>query len=45
MVIESLKVLLFGMIGVFITMGIIMGALYILNIVCKVKEDKPEKSE
>jgi len=45
MVIESLKVLLFGMIGVFVTMGIIMGALFILNMACKEKEDKHEKSE
>ena len=43
MVIESLKVLLFGMIGVFVTMGIIMSALFILNKLGE-KEDKTGKA-
>ena len=31
MILESLTVLLFGMIGIFFVMGIIIGALYILK--------------
>jgi len=42
MIIESLKVMLFGMIGIFITMGIIMVALIILNAVSKYKEEEAE---
>jgi len=42
MIIESLKVMLFGMIGIFITMGVIMVALIILNSVSKYKEEEEE---
>ena len=45
MVIESLKVLLFGMIGIFVTMGIIILALVILSAFSKGKKDKPELEE
>jgi len=40
MIIESLKIMLFGMIGIFFTMGIIMIALIILNHVSKYKEEE-----
>ena len=43
MVIESLKVLLFGMIGIFVTMGVIMFALVILNKFSKEKQKDQEK--
>ena len=45
MVIESLKVLVFGMIGIFVTMGVIILALVILNVSSKEKKDKPEHKE
>jgi len=39
MILESLRVLLFGMIGIFVVMGIIMCTLYLLNHFSK-KADK-----
>ena len=45
MVIESLKVLLFGMIGIFVTMGVIMLALVILNACSREKKDESEQQE
>jgi len=38
MIVESLRVLLFGMIGVFFVMGVIMFALFLLNKFSKNKE-------
>ena len=43
MIIESLKALLFGMIGIFVTMGVITAVLFILNIFSKEKKDEQEK--
>ena len=43
MIVESLKAMLFGMVGIFVTMGIIMTSLIILNAVSKEKEE--EESE
>ena len=45
MIIESLKVLLFGMIGIFVTMGIIMLALVVLNILNKEKKEESNQKE
>jgi len=42
MILESLSVLLFGMIGIFVVMGIIMGVLYILNGFSKKEKKKSE---
>ena len=43
MVVESLKVLLFGMIGIFMTMGVITVALVILNKISKEKKEDQDK--
>ena len=46
MIIESLTALLFGMIGIFIVMGIIALALVVLNRVNgRQKKDNPEQAE
>jgi len=42
MIIESLKAMLFGMAGIFVTMGIIMTSLIVLNAVSK---EKPEDDD
>jgi len=43
MIIESLRIMLFGMIGIFVVMGIIMLALYVLKRFSK--ETEAEDSE
>ena len=43
MIIESLKAMLFGMIGIFITMGIIMTSLIVLNSVSKEKKEEDDE--
>ena len=44
MIMESLRVLLFGMAGIFVVMGVIVLALGLLNIFCK-KMRKDETGE
>jgi len=43
MIIESLKAMLFGMIGIFVTMGIIMTSLIVLNSVSKEKKEEDDE--
>ena len=39
MVIDSLRVLLFGMAGIFVVMGVIFLALFVLNLLCKKRQN------